>query len=87
MELFVGELARLEGVKGKGTANSRGAFLVADLDGDLKGLGDVGVARMEEEEGDFGDEEASKRVSADGFVGLGKGGRSTIGIIGVGVPL
>lgn len=80
--LLVGLLALLEGVIGKGTANSRG--LVGDLEGDFaKGLGEVGVARMEADEGDLGEEEASRRVRVEGCLGVGRGGNWTIGISGM----
>ena len=83
-----GVAARLEGVTGKGTAKSIGCgFLVGDLDRDLEGDGDgeVGVARMEEEEGDFGEDEAKRRVSAEGFWLPGSGGKSANGILGTDV--
>ena len=87
----MGELARLEGVKGKGTANSCDAFFdgdfEGDLEGDLNGLGEGGVARIEAEEGDFGEEEASRRVRAEGFVGVGKGGSPASGMLGTGDAL
>ena len=79
--LLVGLLARLEGVIGKGTANSRG--FVGNLEGDFaKGLGEVGVARMEADEGDLGEEEARRRVRVDGCLGIGRGGSWTIGMRG-----
>ena len=75
-------LALLDGVIGKGTANSR-SFLVGDVA--LDGLGEEGVARIERAEGDFGEEEASSRVSAEGFVGAGKGGSRESGILGIAI--
>lgn len=80
---MLGELARLEGVIGNGTANSRSTFLVGDFAGDLKGLGELGVARIEEEDGDLGEEDANKRVKAEGLAGVGSGGRFVKGILGI----
>ncbi len=80
----MGELALLEGVIGNGTANSRSALLVGDFAGDLNGLGEEGVARMEEAEGDFGEEEARRRVRAEGFAGVGRGGKVAKGVVGTG---
>ena len=75
---------------GKGIAKSPVARLEGVLDGDLerdliKDDGDGGVARMAAAEGDFGDDEAKRRVNVDGFVVTGKGGRSAIGICGIGM--
>lgn len=84
-----GVLARLEGVTGKGTANSRGCgFLVGDLVGDLEGEreGEPGVARMEAEEGDLGEEDARRRVRVEGFWVPGSWGRPAKGILGTDGP-
>jgi hypothetical protein len=79
--VLVGLVALLEGVIGKGTAKSRRERLVGDLEGDFaKGLGEVGVSSIEREEGDLGDEDARRRVSVEGCLGVGRGGSVTIGI-------
>lgn len=76
--------ALLDGVIGNGTANVAGRF-VGDLLGEREedGVGDVGLARIEAEEGDFGEDEARRRVSLEGFAGVGNGGKVAIGILGV----
>lgn len=84
MEFFVG-LPDLDGVIGKGIANSRD-FLVGDFVGDFEGerVGEPGVARIVAEEGDFGEAEARRRVSVDGLATVGSAGRSAAGILGIG---
>ena len=75
--------ARLEGVTGKGTAKSRTARFAGDFEGDLeKGVGEEGVARMEADDGDLGEDEARRRVRVEGCFATGKGGRVTIGMGG-----
>ena len=82
-EFFEGVAVRLEGVMGKGTANLPKARFTGDLEGDLeKRDGDGGVARIEAEEGDFGEEDARRRVNVEGCFVTGKGGSVAIGICG-----
>ncbi len=70
---------------GNGIANSRCGRLEGDLEGDLEnGLGEVGVASMEAEEGDLGEEEARRRVRVEGCFGVGRGGSSAMGMVGTG---
>lgn len=75
--------ARLEGVAGNGTANSR-SFFVGDLVGDLEARvgepGGWGAARMDAAAGDLGEEEASRRVKLEGFTAAGSAGKSAKGI-------
>lgn len=87
---FDGVPTLLEGVIGNGTANSCGFFvgdqrgsLDGDLDGD-EGVGDddLALARMAAEDGDLGEEAASRRVRADGLLVLGRDGRSAVGRLG-----
>ena len=77
---------RLEGVEGKGTAKSR-SFLLGDFDGDLEARvgepGGCGAARMEEADGDFGDDDARRRVKFEGFATEGSAGKSARGICGI----
>lgn len=86
---MVGDAVRLEGVMGNGMAKSPATRLEGDLDGDLdddlmKDEGDGGVARIETDAGDLGDEDARRRVRVEGFVATGKGGRVAMGICGTG---
>ncbi len=90
MEFLEGLLVLLEGVMGKGTANSRRGLFVGDVVDDRRGngLGEVGLARIEMEEGSFGEEDASRRVSVEGFADVGSGGRFASGTLGTeGLPL
>ena len=94
MVFFEGVPTLLDGVIGSGTANSCGLFvgdqrgsLDGDFDGDLDGDDGVGdddlaLASMAAEEGDLGEEAASRRVRADGLLVLGRGGRSAVGRLG-----
>lgn len=79
----------LEGVIGKGIADPRNSAMrfVGDLVGEREkgGVGDVGLARIEAAEGDFGEDEANNCVSLEGFAGVGRGGKVVIGIFGVGL--
>ena len=87
---FEGVPALLDGVIGNGTANSCGLFVGdqrGSLDGDLEGDEGVGeddlaLARMAAEEGDLGEDAASRRVSADGLLVLGRAGKSAVGKLG-----
>ena len=80
-EFLEGVPILLDGVMGKGTAKSRNARFAGVFEGDLERReGDGGVARIEAEEGDLGDEEASKRVSFECCLGIGSGGKIAIGI-------
>lgn len=88
---FEGVPNLLDGVIGNGTANScglfdgdqRGGSLDRVLDGD-EGVGDedLALARMDAEDGDLGEEAASRRVRADGLLVLGRDGRSAVGRLG-----
>lgn len=83
IRLVDGVPRRLEGVTGNGTANSR-SFFVGDFEGDLEARvgepGGWGVARIEDADGDLGDEEASRRVKFEGFATEGRAGKSAIGM-------
>ena len=82
-EFLEGVAGRLEGVIGKGTAKSPRARFAGDFEGDFdKREGDVGVARIEADEGDFGEEDAKRRVRFEGCFATGKAGREDIGISG-----
>ena len=84
IEFLEGVPALLEGVIGKGTAKSRSGRLEGDLEGDLEnGEGDEGVASIDEEEGDFGDDDASSRVNVEGFAGVGREGSKAMGTTGM----
>lgn len=83
IEFLDGVPPLLEGVMGNGTANPRNARFAGDIEGDFRFReGDGGVARMETEDGDLGDEDASRRVSVECCLATGKGGRRAIGILG-----
>ena len=79
------EFIRLDGVTGKGTANSCG-FLFGDLSGSFEGegVGEPGRAKIVAADGDFGDAEASRRVRVEGFEFEGRGGKSAKGRSGIG---
>ena len=86
IRFVVGVPRRLEGVTGKGTANSR-SFFVGDFDGEREAEreGDPGgcvAARIEDADGDLGDDEARRRVRFEGFAEAGKEGKSAVGIRG-----
>ena len=86
MEFLDGVPPLLEGVVGSGTANPRNARFAGDIEGDFEErAGDGGVARMENEDGDLGDEDARRRVRFECFLATGKGGRRAIGILGMGL--
>jgi hypothetical protein len=83
IEFLEGVAVRLEGVMGNGTANSPTVRFVGDFEGDFEnGEGEEGVARMEAAEGDFGEDEARRRVSVEGCFATGRAGRVAIGIGG-----
>jgi len=74
---------------GNGITNPRcvsGRF-IGDLVGDREedGVGEVGLARMVAAEGDFGEDEARRRVSLEGFAGVGRGGNMAMGMFGTGL--
>ena len=88
IRFVVGVPSILEGVAGNGTAKSR-SFLLGDFEGDLEAdrvgePGGCGAARIDEADGDLGDEEARRRVKFDGFWVGGREGRSAVGIGGTG---
>lgn len=69
---------------GKGIAKSR--RLEGDLDGEREeGVGEPGVARILDEEGDLGDDDASSRVRVEGLPLCGRAGRSARGKLGIGL--
>jgi hypothetical protein len=77
---------------GKGMAKSRDdeTCLTGDLKGDLLDdlvgdVGDEGVARIVAEAEDLGEDEASRRVSVEGFEGVISCGRSAMWGFGMGI--